>query len=320
MNRPLCLPSSAEIKEQALALGFDDAAITDASLPEEDLQSWQEWLARGLHGPALYYMQSELRLSLQNLLEDAKTVIIAVTNYKQPFGEFEEGKGVIASYARGKDYHQLHRKRLKKLKEWLEDRVGQKEIARPFSDSKPILEKCLAVKAGLGWFGKNTLLIHRRFGTTILLAGLLTKLELEHPSPLSTREMRCGTCTRCLDACPTQALIAPYLLDAKKCLSYHLIESKEEVPSDIAKKNPGYLFGCDICQKVCPHNVRSPLATEEAFGPQNGVGASLSYEEIEALASQPERLYGTPLKRRAAEGLLYTLKSLQSARQIESEG
>ena len=187
---------------------------------------------------------------------------------------------------------------------WLEERAGETGIAKGFSDSTPILEKALAVQAGLGWFGKNTLLIHRRFGTFTLLSGLLTTLELPFTT-LAARLPRCGTCTRCLDACPTQALISPYQLDANRCLSNHLIESKEPLPASIRDKNPGYAFGCDICQDVCPHNQRTPLSLCEELSPSSGLGAYLSVEKLETLL--PDDLNGTPLKRRGIEGLRHNL-------------
>lgn len=305
MSDPL---SFDEIKIKALELGWDDLGVTVAKIPEADIKSYLEWLNKGHHGD-LAYMENTLRCTPEALLPGAKTALIFVTYYKQEKAPFRSDAGLIASYARGRDYHHLHRKRLKKFIQWLEERCGQKGIAKGFSDTSPILEKALAVQAGLGWFGKNTLLIHRRFGTFTLLSGLLTTLELTY-AVQELRLPRCGSCQRCVDACPTQALITPYKLDATKCLSYHLIESKKEIPEGINERNPGYLFGCDICQDVCPHNARKTVSLTPEFSPFVGSGTYLTLPEIESLEKTPERLFGTPLQRRGVAGLKYTAEKI----------
>ncbi len=265
-------------------------------------------------------MENRVRMDPKLLYPEAKTAIIFVTNYKQPPVPMKEGEGLIASYARGKDYHHLHRKRLKKFIRWLEEMSGKTEIAKPFSDSSPILEKALAVQAGLGWFGKNTLLIHRRFGTFTLLSGVLTSLEITMVK-MEPRLAKCGSCTRCLDACPTQALIAPYHLDAQRCLSYHLIESKKPIPEEIRKRNPGYVFGCDICQNVCPHNVRNPLTQVPEFDPKVGVGPYLNKDKLEELEKHPDYLFGTPYNGESSKDSNIILVSLlkNSSRSSPSE-
>jgi len=293
------------LHETALSLGWDDVGITLPEISKENLESLQSWLQKKLHGK-LHYMENPVRFDPKSLFPEAQTAIIFVTNYKQPKIELRKDAGAVASYARGRDYHHVHRKRLKKFIRWLESASGESNIAKPFSDSSPILEKALAVQAGLGWFGKNTLLIHRRFGTFTLLSGVLTSLKIEGIK-MEPRLARCGSCTKCLDACPTQAFLAPYILDGKKCLSYHLIESKEPIPDDIRKKNPGYIFGCDICQSVCPHNVRNPLSLLEEFRPESGVGEYIDEAKLELLEKEPERLHGTPLQRRKVAGLKHNL-------------
>ncbi|WP_226987406.1 tRNA epoxyqueuosine(34) reductase QueG [Parachlamydia acanthamoebae] len=297
-----------EVRAEALRLGWDDVGITEAHILEDDIEAYKTWLANNYQGD-LQYMENHIRCDPQQLFPGAKTAIIFVTHYKQERVQFRNDAGVVASYARGRDYHHLHRKRLKKFILWLEQRSGQSNIAKGFSDSTPVMEKALAVQAGLGWFGKNTLLIHRRFGTFLLLSGLFTSLNIQEKS-LNLRLPRCGTCRRCLDACPTQAFEAPYVLNATKCLSYHLIESKKEIPEEIQKKNPGYVFGCDICQDVCPHNVRPKPSTVPEFSPNQGMGAYLSLEDIEKIEHNPEKLFGTPLQRRGATGLRHTFETL----------
>lgn len=300
--------SFEEIQQTAFELGWDDVGIAPAKIPEEDVMAYESWIQKGQHA-GMAYMENSSRCNPEAIFPGAKTAIIFVTNYKQEKIPFESGVGVIASYARGRDYHHVHRKRLKKFITWLEQKSGQHNIAKGFSDSSPVLEKALAVQAGLGWFGKNTLLIHRRFGTFILLSGLFTTLEITHPvTPI--RLPRCGSCKRCLDACPTQAFSSPYQLDATRCLSYHTIESKEAIPAQISKQNPGYVFGCDICQDVCPHNVRSPLSVAPEFSPNCGIGTSLAANRLSEIEEHPEQLYGTPLQRRGIAGLKHTWAKL----------
>jgi len=294
---------ASELKEKALSLGWDDVGITTPTLRPEDAMALIDWIQAGLHA-GLRYMENPLRTDPLALFPQAKSVVIFISNYKQPHLPFKPDKGLIASYARGRDYHHLHRKRLKKMIEWIEEKGGE---ARGFSDAFPLMEKAFAVQAGLGWFGKNTLVIHRKFGTFFLLSGVLTTLSFTE-QVLAPRLPRCGICTRCLDACPTQALIAPYRLDASKCLAFHTIESSEALPSAIRKKNPGYAFGCDVCQDVCPHNVRSPLSQESHFGADQGIGPYLSLETLQATPA--EALFGTPLQRRGKEGLRHTLNHL----------
>lgn len=300
-----------QLQEKAFELGWDDIGITPAIIPEADIAAYKNWLEAGFCAD-LEYMKNEIRCLPEKLFPGAKTAVLFVSYYKQEKLPFRSGAGLIASYARGRKYHNVHHARLKKFIEWLEERAGQKGIAKGFSDSTPVLEKALAVQAGLGWFGKNTLLIHRKFGTFTLLSGIFTTLDFEE-KVIEPRLPRCGSCQRCLDACPVQALISPYTLDASRCLSYHLIESKNPIPEEIAKRNPGYVFGCDICQDVCPHNARKSLANCRDFSEESGAGSYLSQEDLTLLREKPERLHGTPLQRRGVPGLLQTAETLWSA-------
>lgn len=299
-----------KIKEKALELGFDDIGITEPVIPEEDIAAYKEWLSKGYQAK-LSYMENEIRCAPDRLLPGAKTAILFISYYKQPSLPLKEDAGLVASYARGRKYHNVHHSRLKKFIRWFEESVGQKNVCKAFSDSTPILEKALAVRSGLGWFGKNTLLIHRKFGTFTLLSGILTTVEVQDKT-LELRLPRCGTCTRCLDACPTGALEKPYLLNASKCLSNHLIESKDPLPEEIKKNNPGYIFGCDICQDVCPHNIRKQPSDCKDFAPESGIGPYVTLDDLKALEEQPEKLFGTPLQRRGVEGLKHTASHLFS--------
>ncbi len=297
-----------EIKEKALALGFDDAGITSATIPLNDIKAYEEWLNVKWHGD-LAYMENQSRCHPEHILPGAKSAIIFISYYKQPKVDFNKNSGIVASYARGRDYHHVHRKRLKKFIAWLEERTGQKGIAKGFSDSTPVLEKALAVQAGLGWFGKNILHINRRFGTFTLLSGLFTTLELNNPV-MNLSLAKCGSCQRCIDACPTRAIVAPYKVNATLCLSYHLIESKKEIPINIQEQNPGYIFGCDICQDVCPHNARKQNSKTADFDESSGIGSFINQERLKELESNPELLFGTPLQRRKVDGLQRTALSL----------
>lgn len=302
--------SIEEIRQKAFELGWDDVGITQAVISEENISAYREWLKEGRHAD-LAYMENQMRCDPQALLPGAKTAIIFISYYRQEKVPFDASYGVVASYARGRDYHHVHRKRIKKFIQWLEEKSGKTSITKGFSDSSPILEKALAVQAGLGWFGKNTLLIHKKFGTFTLLSGVLTTLEITS-SAMADNLPRCGSCTRCLDACPTQALIAPYQLDASLCLSYHLIESKKEIPEEIQKRNPGYVFGCDICQDSCPHNFTKKPSIREEFLPKSGNGSTLDFDKLGKLSEVPETLFGTPLQRRGVKGLQHTFDTLQN--------
>lgn len=305
MNHSITLE---EVKQKASDLGWEDVGITKAQIPQNDILDYLQWLQNGYQGD-LSYMENRIRCTPQEILPGAKTAIIFVSYYKQEKVPFRSNAGVVAGYARGKDYHRIHQKRLKKFILWLEDKAGQQGIAKGFSDSTPVLEKALAVQAGLGWFGKNTLLIHRKFGTFTLLSGLFTTLEFEQPV-MAPRLPRCGSCQKCMDACPTSAIVAPFLLDAKKCLSYHLIESKKNIPEDIKSKNPGYIFGCDICQDACPHNVRTKLSLLPEFSQEYGIGPYIDSNTLQTLTECPELLFGTPLQRRGVRGLQHTFDLL----------
>lgn len=302
------IPSFDLIKNKAIELGFDDVGITKAKIPESDVKAYLEWIKSGFHGD-LSYMENSVRCDPEQILPGAKTAIIFVSYYKQEKISFKKESGVVASYARGRDYHHVHKKRLKKFVTWLEEVTQETHIAKSFSDSTPVLEKALAVQAGLGWFGKNSLLIHRRFGTFILLSGIFTTLTIENPT-MNLSLPRCGSCQRCMDACPTNAIIEPYKVNATRCLSYHLIESKAEIPEAIQKRNPGYIFGCDICQDVCPHNVRKPLSEHQEFSPESGIGPEINRDLLNELEVNPELLFGTPLQRRKVLGLKKTALSL----------
>ncbi|MDA8773738.1 tRNA epoxyqueuosine(34) reductase QueG [Chlamydiia bacterium] len=285
-------------------IGFGDIAFTSPTLSENNIKAYSEWINNNMHGD-MRYMTNVMRINPKDFLPDAKSVIMLATPYKQPHTPFENGYGIVASYARGRDYHKILNKRLKKLLFWLENHVDKQNTV-VFTDTKPILEKALAVQSGLGHFGRNSLVIHRRFGTFFFLSGLITTVDF--PKTISKWKDICRKCYRCIDACPTQAIVKPYIVDARLCLSYNTIETKSMMPKKIASNNPGYIFGCDICQDVCPHNIKPKVTNDPDFQPAVGVGAKLKLDELHLLPG--DHYHGTVLQRRKPEGLTYTAKTL----------
>ena len=238
------------LKQQALDLGFDacGAAKAEALLPEA--KHLHAWLAAGAQADMAYMSRNvEKRENPQWLLEGAKSVIVLMMSYKPPIAQ-DVQLPQIAYFAYGKDYHDIIREKLKKLEDFIRAAYPATRI-RGFVDTAPLLERAWAVRAGLGWIGKNNLLISPQWGSFVFLATILTDVELDYDEP--EQKNHCGNCTKCLDACPSGALCRPYFLDARRCVSYHTIESRQ--PVEIATH--GYLFGCDICQKTCPWNIRA---------------------------------------------------------------
>jgi epoxyqueuosine reductase len=245
---------SERLKAQAYGFGFDLAGIVALGEPETRAH-FDAWLANNRHG-AMAYLDgdgAELRRDTRRPHAGATHALVLAMSYGG-----REPSGPIARYARGDDYHELLRERVRELHLWLQREVGHDINARPYVDSGPILERDLAQRAGLGWFGKNTMLISPKIGSFFFLASLFVEFPLEPDDPFTAD--RCGTCTRCLDACPTDAFVGPRDLDATKCISYLTIELRGEIPVALREQMGALVFGCDICQDVCPWNVR--FATE----------------------------------------------------------
>ena len=251
------------LKAQAYGLGFDLVGIASLGEPDTAAQ-FDAWLADGNAGTMQYLHDAGAVLRRDTRLPHpgATHAIVVAMNY----GGREPG-GPVARYARGDDYHEVLRARLRELHRWLENETGREINARPYVDSGPILERDLAQRAGLGWFGKNTCLINPAAGSFLFLASLFVEFPLETDTPFEAD--RCGTCTRCLDACPTHALTAPRVLDANVCISYLTIELREAIPEPLREPIGALVYGCDICQDVCPWNVSfSHELTESAFMPR----------------------------------------------------
>lgn len=241
---------SERLKAQAYGLGFDLAGIVELGEPETRAH-FDAWLENGRHGDMAYLdgAGAELRRDARRPHVGATHALVLATSYGG-----REPNGPVARYARGDDYHELLRERVRELHFWLQREVGHDINARPYVDTGPILERDLAQRAGLGWFGKNTLLISPKIGSFFFLSSLFVEYPLEPDDPFASD--RCGTCTRCLDACPTGAFVGPRDLDATKCISYLTIELRREIPVELREQMGALVFGCDICQEVCPWNVK----------------------------------------------------------------
>lgn len=259
--------SVARIRRIAEELGFDRLGIARAKPPPR-AEALEPWLASG-HAGRMDYLQRhvEIRKDPQRLLPGARSVICVAMKY-QPPGRADEASsapvpfGRIATYARGQDYHDVLRRRLDELIRRMRSVWDQPFEARPFVDTAPVLERSLAAAAGVGWIGKNSMLIVPKLGSYVFLGGAVTTLPLEPDDPLPDR---CGTCRKCIDACPTGAIVGPYVVDASKCISYLTIELRGAIAPALRACIGDRLFGCDACQRACPHNRRAPAATEPAF-------------------------------------------------------
>lgn len=310
------------VKQRANTLGFDLCGIAAAVRPE-GFDWLRRWLDQGFAGEMDYIPRREAAYEHPSgVLPPVRSVVMLAMNYFQPIARTPTSElsadakdrtdvgvrstttGRVASYARGsRDYHDLLRERLKSLADFLhEERPGCR--TRGCVDTAPLLERDFAKLAGLGWFGKNTMLLNKRIGSFFFLAALLTDIELQPDEPHHTSH--CGTCTRCLDACPTDAFVEPYVLDARKCISYLTIELRDQpIPNELRSQMGDWVFGCDVCQDVCPWNRKTPASHEPAFAPREQLNPAnlewlLSLDE----ASFESHFAGTPMHRTGRAALL----------------
>jgi epoxyqueuosine reductase len=251
------------IKNKAKALGFEYCGVSKAEFLEEEAPRLENWLNKQMHGEMAYMANHfDKRLNPQLLVDGAKSVVSLSLNY---FPEKEIIADVrISKYAYGIDYHLVIKEKLKALLNHITEEIGEVH-GRVFVDSAPVMDKAWAKKSGLGWMGKNTNLINKKSGSFFFLAELILDLELEYDGAIKDY---CGTCTRCIDACPTDAITEPYIVDGSKCISYFTIELKEQIPLGVKGKFENWAFGCDICQDVCPWNKFSKPHQTEAFNPK----------------------------------------------------
>ena len=311
------------IKAQAYGLGFDLVGITSLA-PVETAPAFEEWISRGYSGDMEYLSRgAEKRRDTRLPFDGATHAIVVGLDYggRQP-------SGPVARYARGDDYHDIITNRLNELRDWLESEVGRPIRGKAYVDTGPILERDLARRAGLGWFGKNTNLVNPELGSFFFIGALLVDLNLEIDAPFESD--RCGTCMRCLDACPTQAFVAPRVLDATRCISYLTIENKGEIPEELRQPIGELIYGCDICQDVCPWNVRfSRELKETAFAPREALADKDSQTLARELINMSQDEFssafkGSPMKRAKLTGLkrnaAVVLGNLDSDHRVDAPG
>lgn len=254
---------------KAVALGFSACGISPAHSLEGERSALESWIENDMHGSMGYMARNkEKRLNPAELVEGARSVITVLLNYYSSKNQSDPDAPVISKYAYGKDYHFVLKDKLNELLGFIDREISPCE-GRAFVDSAPVLERAWAREAGLGWIGKNSMLISRKYGSYVFIGELILDLELDYKSEIEADH--CGTCTRCIVACPTGAILTPHTIDARKCISYLTIENKEEISPDYSEKLNNRIFGCDICQDVCPWNKKVAETEVPEFKPVSGL-------------------------------------------------
>ena len=301
-----------KVKAEAARLGFLASGITDLS-PTAHAAELDEWLARGYAGTMRYlHRQAKKRKEPQRIDREAVRVVVVLENYYSQDGPADLEAPRVAKYARGEDYHRTMLRRLDQLADFL--RQNGANVARPYTDAGPVPERELAQRAGLGWIGKNSLLIRPETGSFCFIGTVFTDLPLAVDSPFELD--RCGSCTRCLEACPTDAFAAPRVLDATKCISYLTIEHRGPIPEAIIPELDGWAFGCDACQDACPWNTRfAAEATSPDLKPRNLLrGASPDFFDSMDEAGFAARFGDTPFARPGLQGMRRNLRAAFASR------
>lgn len=290
------------IIDKAKSLGFDDCGFASAEELSTDKERLRKWLDDGMHGD-MHYMANHFskRTNPSFLVEGAKTVIVLLTNYFPKEKPQNKEAYRFARYAYGQDYHRVLKDKLKILFAYIKENIYPELEGRLFVDSAPVLERSLAQKAGLGWIGKNTNLIHKRLGSYIFISELIINLELPIGEPIKNA---CGGCSRCLDACPTGALVEPGVLDARKCISYLTIENRDIIPDEFVGRFQNWIYGCDICQEACPWTWKSrPNSTPEFQMQKNFIDFTEDYWKNITISEFNEMFRKSAVKRTKFEGL-----------------
>ena len=302
---------TAEVRRRALALGFEKVGVVRAEPLEEERARLEEWLARGHHA-TMGWMERDVarRTDPRELLPGALSVIAVALNYYTPHEHArEEGRGKVSRYAWGDDYHDVLGEKLKALLAFVKE-IAPEAQGKVCVDAQPAMDKAWAVRAGLGWIGKHTNLITRDYGSWVFLGELLLDVELEYDT--TREEDHCGTCTLCIDSCPTQAITEAYVVDSNLCISHATIELRDaELPPHVAENLDGWLYGCDVCQDVCPWNRFEQPTDESRFEPRPGA-VSPPLAEIAALTHDAyvERFRRSPVKRAKLSGLQRNARTL----------
>ncbi|MBN2745976.1 MAG: tRNA epoxyqueuosine(34) reductase QueG [Bacteroidales bacterium] len=254
---------SNKIKDKALELGFSACGIANVERLQKEFINLNRWLAEGYHADMRYMARNvEMRCNPALILEDAKSVVSVLLNYFPETKQDNDSEFLVSKYAYGDDYHRVVKNKLHLLKSFILEFYPNAKM-RVFTDSAPVLDRAWAVKSGLGWIGKNTLLINPKLGSFVFIGEIVVDQQLTADNPFEKEY--CGKCTACIDACPTQALLEPYVLDAKRCISYQTIENSGFIPPEIASRMENLIFGCDVCQDVCPWNNKAKPTSESAF-------------------------------------------------------
>lgn len=301
---------SKKIKDKAVELGFLSCGISKSEFLEEEAPRLEAWLKVGFNGK-MSYMENHFdkRLNPSLLVDGARSVISVLYNYYPAEDLFRDKSLKISKYAYGEDYHEVIREKLNALLDYIKEIAGNVN-ARCFTDSAPVLEKAWAKKSGLGWIGKNGNLLTQKVGSFYFIGEIILDLALEYDQPVDDH---CGTCTACIDACPTQAIIKPFVVDGSRCISYLTIELKDELlPNEFKSSMDGWIFGCDVCQDVCPWNRFSSVHHESRFTPD----PSLSEVEFDKIQKdQFEKLFGkSAIKRTGFRGLKRNIQFLDSTK------
>jgi epoxyqueuosine reductase len=292
---------AAAIRAEATALGFDACAIAVVDGPADPEDHLGRWLEAGYQADMAWMAANrEVRQDIRRRLPGARAVVTLARSYRHPDPPQPEGTAKVARYARGRDYHKVLKAPLRDLARFICGLAPGAEAAISL-DTAPVLERTWAERAGLAWIGKNSLALRRDLGSWFFLATIATTLDLAPDDPMPDR---CGSCTACLDACPTDAFPAPRVLDARRCIAYQTIENRGDIPEDLQPHFEGWVFGCDICQEVCPWNRRAAMAGHPAFAPRPGV-AHPDPAELAALpkAEFDARFQGTPVRRATHPGM-----------------
>jgi len=301
---------SQMIKQEALRLGFMSCGIAKAEFLETEAPRLENWLKANHHGE-MSYMENHFdkRLDPRILVEGAKSIVSLTLNYFTEEKQLDLNAPKISKYAYGTDYHSVIKDKLQELMSFIRDHIGEVD-GRCFVDSAPVMDKAWAQKAGLGWRGKNSNLISKQAGSFFFLAELIIDLDLEYDNPFPTDH--CGSCTRCIDACPTDAIVAPYTVDGSRCISYLTIELKNEIPTEFKGKMDNWMFGCDVCQDVCPWNRFSTAHQEENFKPKEDLLGLSKSELIDMTDEVFRRVFkNSPVKRTKYNGLKRNIDFLQ---------
>ena len=298
------------IKAEAKRLGFLSCGISKAAFLEEEAPRLEAWLNKNMHGE-MKYMENHFdkRLDPTKLVEDSKSVVSLLLNYYPSETQKDAEAPKISKYAYGMDYHFVIKDKLKHLLNFIQDEIGEVS-GRAFVDSAPVLDKAWAAKSGLGWIGKHSNLITQKVGSFYFIAELIIDLELEYDSPVTDH---CGSCTACIDACPTQAIVEPYVVDGSKCISYFTIELKNEIPTHVQGQFDDWMFGCDVCQDVCPWNRFSKPHNEPLFNPHPEL-LSMSKKEWEEITHEvfSEIFRKSAVKRTKYAGLVRNINFLKT--------